>query len=228
MDAVLSVVNAWKDLIIKVFGQYPLAAALITLVAVAAFFYIEKTLRPRQAPTNILIVLLGWAVAVPILGGLLWLLGELWDLVKAVAPAVASALSSLFLIYQKHPFLVLSLVGIAILAYVAWKRWQPNILPSRSLRVLSLGIAVTLLAHVVSPIVEYLLPEATVASKTPEAEARAPAAAASETGPVQESKPNALSATGVAADPGLLASKLSLTASSASLPAPARSASLAP
>src|SRR4051812_32202903 len=104
MDAVLLAINTWKDLIVKVFGQYPLAGALITLVAVGVFFYLEKTLRPKQAPTNILLVLLGWAVAVPILGAILWFLGELWDLVKAIAPPIASVLSSLFSIYQKHPF----------------------------------------------------------------------------------------------------------------------------
>ena len=229
MDAVLSVVNAWKDLIIKVFGQYPLAAALITLVAVGAFFLLEKTIRPKQAPTNILLVLLGWAVAVPVLGGLLWLLGEVWDLVKAIAPPVASALSSLFSIYQKHPFLVLSLVGIAILAYFAWKRWRPNVLPSRSLRFLSLAIAVTLVAHVLSPIVEYVTPESTVTSKTPEAAARAPTAGASAAAPIQDIKPTASPATGAAASvPGLPASSSSSTAGSASSPEPAQPASGAP
>lgn len=191
MDAVLSVVNDWKDLIIKVFGQYPLAAALITLVAVGAFFYLEKTLRPQQAPTNILMVLLGWAVIVPVLGGLLWLLSEFWDIVKAIAQLVASSLSSVFSIYQKHPLLVLALAITATLTYFVWKRWRPNVLPSRLLRFLSLAIAVILVANVLGPIVEFAMPESTISSKMPEAAARAPAAAASPVAPIQDIKPTA-------------------------------------
>lgn len=162
MDAVLSAINFWKDLIIQVFSQYPLAGALITLVAVGVFYYLEKTLRPRKTSTNILLVLLGWAIAVPILGAILWLLGEIWGVVKAIAPPVASVLSSLFSIYQTHPFLVLSLIVISILVYFSWKRWRPDFLPSRSLRLLVLASGITIVAHLLSPI----MPESSTSKST--------------------------------------------------------------
>lgn len=159
MDTVVSAITFWKDLIVKVFGQYPLAAALISLVAVGAYVYLEKHLRPRQAPTNILIVLFGWSIAVPVLGGILWVLGQIWDVLKAIAPPVASALSSLFSIYQEHPFLVLALFIAAAVVYLGWKRWRPNVLPNRLLRIIVLGTAVTLVAHLASPFADLLSPK---------------------------------------------------------------------
>ena len=189
MDAALSVVNAWKDLIVGVFKQYPLAAAIITLLAVGAWVYLEKKVRPGQAPTNTLLVLLGWSIAVPLFGGVLWLFGELWALIKAVAPPVASAVSSLFSIYSRHPFLVLSLVGIAIVAYYAWKRWRPNILPSPLLRFLSLAVAVTVVAHVLGPIADYVVPAMSPTTNAPQAPASASATAQPSTAPNQNIKP---------------------------------------
>jgi hypothetical protein len=215
MDAVLLAINTWKDLIVKVFGQYPLAGALITLVAVGVFFYLEKTLRPKQAPTNILLVLLGWAVAVPILGAILWFLGELWDLVKAIAPPIASVLSSLFSIYQKHPFLVLSLIVIAIPAYFAWKRWRPDVLPSRFLRFLVLAIGVTAVAHLLSPII----PESNASKPIAEAAVRSPVRADSATGASRDIKPAATPKPKVATPvPALPKSRPSPTSDSSSLP----------
>ena len=175
MDTVVSAITGWKDLITKVFGAYPLAAALMTLAAVGAFYALEKNFRPKQAATNILIVLLGWAVAVPILGGVLWILGQAWDVVTAVTPALAKALASLFGIYERHPLLVLVLIAVAIALYFIWMRFRPNILPSRLLRMLVLAALVLVASHVASPIADMFK---TKTSETPAKPAHSPSAPA--------------------------------------------------
>ena len=158
MDTVISAIVAWKDLITKVFGQYPLAAALVTLAAIGLYFYLQEKERPGKGPTNILIVLFVWAIAVPILGFILTILGKVWDFVEAVAPAIAKALGSLYSIYDKHPILVLVLITIAILTYFAWKQWRPSLLPSRSLRIIALIVAVVVAAHITNPVANILTP----------------------------------------------------------------------
>lgn len=175
MEAVVSAITAWKDLIIKVFGEYPLAAALMTLAGVGAFYALEKSYRPKQAATNILIVLLGWAVAVPIVGGVLWVIGQVWDVVKAVAPALTTAVTSLFGIYEKHPLLVLALVTIAVVVYFAWKRFRPKVLPSRGLRVIVLAALVLVVSHLASPIADMFTPKV---AEDPVAKAPSPSAPA--------------------------------------------------
>lgn len=182
MDTVVSAITAWKNVIGTVVEKYTLAAALISLVAVGAYFYLEKELRPKQAPTNILIVLFGWSIAVPVLGGILWVLGQIWDMLKEIVPWLASALSSLFAIYKEHPFLVLALCLAAAFAYVGWKRWRPNVLPNRLLRIIVLGIAVTLFAHLASPFADILSPK----QKPTTVEEEAPKAPAANSAPVSQ------------------------------------------
>lgn len=184
MDSVMSVINTWKDLIIDVFGKYPLAGALVTLVAVGAWVYLEK-IRPRKRVSNTLLILLGWAIAVPILGAALWLLGEIWSFIKAVIGPAADVLASLFSIYDKHPFLVLILVIIAIGVYFGWKRWKPNLLPSRLLRVVILTVAVTVFAHIMSPIVGIFTQESSEESEPAETTAKPPAETPSSTDQTQ-------------------------------------------
>ena len=152
MDAIVSAITGWKDLISKVFGEYPLAAALLTLLAIGLYFYLQKEKRRNKAATNILIVLFAWAIAVPILGFALTVLGKIWEFVEAVAPAIAKAVGSFYSIYDRHPFLVITLLVIAIIAYFVWKKWWPKVLPSRGLRIVALTIAVVVTAHIANPI----------------------------------------------------------------------------
>ncbi|WP_147293380.1 hypothetical protein [Dyella monticola] len=153
MSGILDVLDGWKDLIVKVFGEYPLAASLVTLAAVPVWLQFQNKVYRGKTVANTLLVLLGWAIVVPILGVLLWLLGELWDIVKAVVPTAASFVGSIFSIYQHHPYVVIALVCMAIPAYFAWKRWRPRFLPNRTVRVLCLAAAVIVVANIVSPII---------------------------------------------------------------------------
>ena len=167
MDSAVSIVNGWKDLITNAFGDHPLASAILTLFAVGVWLYLERNLRPGRSPTNTLLVLFGWAVGVPIFGAIFWLLGELWSLLKAVAPPITHVLGSLFEIYRDQPILVLSLVAVAGVGYLAWRRYRPGLLPHTGLRFLVLAAGVTFLAHLVGPILkQFVLPQTSTSSAT--------------------------------------------------------------
>jgi hypothetical protein len=211
MDIIISAITAWKDLIVEVFSQYTLAAALVTLAAIGCFFYLEQQLRPRQAPTNILIVLLGWAILVPIVGFVLTILSKIWAFIEAVMPQVAKLLGSFYSIYDKHPFLVLSLILVAFVTYFVWRRWWPAVLPARALRILSLATAVVLAAHIANPIANALVP-----ASSPERPA---------TNPIVDSQPSAakltaVMPTAVTPEPSLQASPASPSPTASPTPAP--------
>jgi hypothetical protein len=178
VDSVISAVSTWKDLISKIFGEYPLAGALVTLLAVGAFLHLEQKERPGKAPTNILIVLLGWSILVPLTGLVLIVLGKFWDFIEIVAPIVTKVLGSFYAIYAKHPYLVLSLCALAIAAYFVWMKWWPKVLPSTPLRVLTLVAATVVVAHIASPIANALNPESF-----------SPAAKASESSAINSAQP---------------------------------------
>ncbi len=55
MTSIYEFLNGWRELITKVFGEYPLAAALMTLLAVGMFFALQTEWRREQTKSNILL-----------------------------------------------------------------------------------------------------------------------------------------------------------------------------
>jgi hypothetical protein len=49
MTSIYEFLNAWRELITKVFGEYPLAAALMTLLAVGMFFSASDRVAARSS-----------------------------------------------------------------------------------------------------------------------------------------------------------------------------------
>ncbi len=166
MSAIVDFIVLWKDLITKVFGEYPLAAAVFTLIAIAVFLGLDRQWRKGKTPTNLMLVLVGWAVLVPIGGWVLAVLGKLWSFIESTLPFVTTVLGSLYRIYEKHPILVLVISVIALLAYIVWKWRFDKVLPSPTLRVIVLVVGVILAAHIASPIADLFSPaESSVSAK---------------------------------------------------------------
>jgi hypothetical protein len=158
MEVVLSTINMWKDLIVKVFSEYPLAAAFVTAIGVAAYFWLEKKARPGKVLQNILMVLLGWAVAVPIVGLLLTIVGKIWGGIEATMPFLAKVLGSVYEIYSHHPYLVLVIIAIALIGYIAWSRWAPRRIPHRPVRAALVAVLAIVVIHIAGPIADQITP----------------------------------------------------------------------
>lgn len=174
MGSIVDFIASWKDLIVKVFGEHPLAAALVTLVAVAVFVALDRGPRKGKRPSTLLMTLGGWAVAVPILGFVMTVLGKLWAFVEKAVPFLAGILGSVYKIYEKHPLIVLVLICAGVIGFFVWKWWRPNFWPNRGVRVVALAAAVVLAVHIVGPIADLLPSEARLSDG-----ANAPASAAS-------------------------------------------------
>jgi hypothetical protein len=159
MSSVLTVVNTWKDLIIKVFGEYPLAGAIVTILAILLFFHINKNVRKNKTTTNALLILLGWAIAVPILGFVLNVFAKTWEVLEGIVPVLTRVGGSSYAIYDRHPLVVLSLLVLSAAAYFVWKwRWS-RVLPSRALRVAVLLVVFVLAIHLANPIADIFSPQ---------------------------------------------------------------------
>lgn len=176
MDVAISVIEVWKDLIIKVFGEYPLAGALMTLLSIYAFFVLEKA-RHWETPVNVAAVLMGWAIGVPLVGlifsvvSTLWRLLEavssgLWGFIKAAFSFLSHLIGSFYRVYVIHPILVIILCISAVIGYFVWRHWWPAVWPSRSVRISTLFAATILLAIIFAPIVA-LFPEIFDGKMTP-------------------------------------------------------------
>ena len=184
MNSIIDFIASWKDLITKVFGEHTLAAALVTIVAVAAFYVLDQQVRKGKRPTNLMIIFVGWAILVPIVGLVMTILAKIWAILEAVFPRITDALASFYKIYDQHPLLVLVLIAVGVVSYFLWRKFRPNLLPRRSLRIVALAAAVVLAAHIVSPIANWLFP-----ASGPEAKKDAPAKQAEPTAPIPSPVP---------------------------------------
>ena len=159
---------SWKELITKVFGQYPLAAALITILAVAAFIKLQTEWRRGRTSSNVSLVFLGWLVLVPIFGFVMIVLGKLWAFIEVALPFMAKILGSFYGIYEHHPYMVLITLALGIVCYFAWNRlWprRPEVLQNRFLRILCIAAGIVIAVHVASPLADLFSPTAITASQ---------------------------------------------------------------
>jgi hypothetical protein len=159
MGSIIDFLNAWRELIVKVFSQHTIAAAFVTVAAVVAFLALEYQFRRGKTTTNLMLVLLGWAVLVPMGGLLTIVIGKIWDVSAGlISTILIPVIASFYRIYEQHPLAVLTMVGLAVISYFAWATWWPRVVASRILRVSALVVGVVVLAHIVGPLLNLLFP----------------------------------------------------------------------
>jgi hypothetical protein len=183
MSEFLDFVKGWAKMIGGVFGDYPLAAALITLVAVVAFMIMEHRARPSNWTTrtyHFFIVLIGWAIAVPILGFVFGLIEKILGLGKGAL----NVLAFLYGAYEKHPLVVLMLLVVCVGTYFVWHFMRPKS-PSRILKAVACAALLFVSVAVSKPIAGLFSPsEATPPTPKPVSlPAPAPAQAPASTRP---------------------------------------------
>lgn len=139
----------WVDLITEMFKKYPLPAALMTAAAVGAFFWLENQRNTakdkKQSVVHAFAVLVGWAIAVPVLGLALDALIEGW-----------SAAAFIYRRYDQHPLFVGACLLLAVLGYFVWGRFQRA--PSRLVRGLVVTVAFCILVALGVPLVNVFYP----------------------------------------------------------------------
>lgn len=168
MTSIYEFLNAWRELITKVFGEYPLAAAIVTLLAVVLFFELQTEWRRERTKSNILLVFVGWLIAVPIVGLVMTVLGKVWGFIETTVPIVGEILGSFYHIYEHHPYMVLIILALGIIGYFVWNHWwpaRPQFLQNRVLKVLCVVAAIVIAAHIAGPIADLVHPQAAVTAQ---------------------------------------------------------------
>ncbi|HZE11155.1 MAG TPA: hypothetical protein VE034_06190 [Burkholderiales bacterium] len=159
MSSIVDFIVFWKNLITGVFVDHTLAAALVTIVAIAVFLFLDKEVRKGKRPTNLMIVLVGWVILVPIVGMVMTVLAKIWAFFEKVIPMVTDVLSSFYKIYERHPLLVLILILLGFVTYFLWAKFRPGVLPNRTLRIAGVVVAVVVAAHIASPLANLVAPK---------------------------------------------------------------------
>lgn len=170
METVINFFLKWIDLISGVFVEHTLAAALMTLVGVGAFIHLEKGNRFRdttQAVKNSFLVLIGWAITVPILG---WLL----DILRSVLGVSLNIISFLYEKFEQQPILVICLAVICAVAPIAWTKIKRIRTPSLPVHIAASVILTLVLTALLVPIFNLFTPEGSEQSATQQSHAADP------------------------------------------------------
>ncbi len=154
MEFIVNFFEKWWEL----FMIYPLSGAILSILAILAFPYLQKEKRPGKKTSNILIIFVGWAISVPIVALILTVLGKLWSLIETVIPFISTFISSLYDKYEKHPILVISIVILSILAFFVWNRWWPRVFPENFVKIICILLGALILIYISSPIADLIVP----------------------------------------------------------------------
>jgi hypothetical protein len=157
MGGIYDFFNTWRELIIKIFVEYPLAAAVMTLLAIGIFFALQTAWRRERTESNLLLVFVGWLIAVPILGSVMAVLSGVWAFIEATFPILAAILGSFYHIYVRHPYMVLIILALGLAGYFVWnRRWprRPQLIQNRAWRLLCVLAGIVVLVHIASPIAD--------------------------------------------------------------------------
>ena len=163
MQTAVRFLDAWKDLVIGFFLGFPLPAALVVLLAIAAFWLLGKKKR-WPGPVNFVVVFLAWAIVTPILDLVLTVVVKVWAVGSATANATGRGTMLLYAIYTRHPILALAATFVAVAGYFLWKKAWPKVLPLAVARVAALAIGWFVFLTLAAALLDRFSPERTTGS----------------------------------------------------------------
>jgi hypothetical protein len=180
MQTGLWLLTSWQNLVTRSFIEHTLAAAVITIAAVGILILLQHEYRRGQLLTNAGFVLLGWIVAITVIPLAMIAAAKGWAMLGAAAPIVSTISEYLYGIYERHPLLVLVIVGIATTSYFLKQSW-PYRISWGPVRAVCTVLGIVLLVHVAGPIADLVdadpaaAPKKLAAPKLPAKEAVAQA-----------------------------------------------------
>jgi hypothetical protein len=184
----LRLFSAWYNVVIRAFTEHTLGTAVISIAAIGILVVLQKEYRPYSLLTNAGYVLLGWIVAITILPFAMVGAARGFAMLQVAAPWAARVSSYLFGIYERHPILVLVIVGIGSTAYFLKQSW-PMRISWGPVRAVCTVLLIVFLVHVSGPIADLVAaePAAPAAPKfaAPSVPAKDAAAAAIKAGDVR-------------------------------------------
>ena len=162
----LRLFSAWYNLVIKAFTEHTIATAVISIAAIGIFVVLQKEYRPYRLLTNVGFVLLGWVVAITALPFAMGGAAKGWAALEIALPWASRIANYLFGIYERHPILVLVIVGLCATAYFLKQSW-PDPIAWGPVRAICTVLGIVLLVHMSGPIADLVTGEPVTAPAAP-------------------------------------------------------------
>jgi hypothetical protein len=157
MDLVLRAASWWVAQFTKAFTEHTLGAAVISIAAIGIFIVLHKEYRPFGLLTDAGIVLLGWLVAITLLPLGMSSGAAAVATLDTTLPVASRVAGYFYAIYERHPILVLVIVGVGTTAYFLRQSW-PFRLSWWPVRAACTVLGVVLLVHVSAPVADLIEP----------------------------------------------------------------------
>jgi len=172
MELVLRAAGWWVSQFTKAFTEHTLGAAVITIAAIGIFIVLHKEYRPFGLLTSVGVVLLAWLVAITLLPLGMSSGAAAIATLDTTLPMASRFASYFYAIYDRHPLMVLVIVGVGTTMFFLRQSW-PFRLAWWPVRAVCTLLAVAALVHVSAPIADLIEPP--VAAAPAAATAAAPA-----------------------------------------------------
>src|SRR5258708_644290 len=149
----LRLFSAWYTLVIKAFTEHTIGTAVISIAAIGIFVVLQKEYRPNRVLTKAGFVRLAWAVAITALPFAMIGAGKGLTALETALPWAARIAAYIFGIYERHPILVLVIVGLGSTAFFLERSW-PTPLAWAPVRAICTVIGIELAVHVSGPMTD--------------------------------------------------------------------------
>jgi hypothetical protein len=163
MELILRGANWWVSQVTRAFTEHTLGAAVLTIAAIGIFIVLIKEYRPFGLLTNAGVVLLVWVIAVTLLPLGMSHGAAAVATLDTTLPVAYRFASYLYGIYERHPIMVLVIVGVGTTVFFLRQSW-PFRLAWWPVRALCTVLGVAVLVHVSAPIADLIEPAAAIAA----------------------------------------------------------------
>ena len=163
MEFVRGAANWWVSQFTKAFTEHTLGAAVITIAAIGIFIVLVKEYRPFGVLKNAGIVVVAWLLAITLLPLGMSRGADAVATLDTTLPIAYRFASYLYGIYDRHPLMVLVIVGAGTTAFFLRQSW-PFRLSWWPVRALCTLLGVAFLVHVSAPIADLIEPPAAAAA----------------------------------------------------------------
>ena len=163
MDFILRAAGWWVSQFSRAFTEHTLGAAVITIAAIGIFIVLHKEYRPFGLLTSAGLVLLAWVVAITLLPLGMSSAAAAVSTLDTTLPMAARFASYFYAIYDRHPLMVLVIVGVGTTVFFLRQSW-PFRLSWWPVRAACTLLGVAFLVHVSAPIADLIEPPVVIAA----------------------------------------------------------------
>jgi hypothetical protein len=179
MERIQGAANWWVSQVTKAFTDHTLGAAVLTIAAIGIFIVLIKEYRPFGLLTNAGVVLVAWVLAITFLPFGMSSGAAAVATLDTTLPIAYRFAGYLYGIYERHPLMVLVIVGVGTTVFFLRQSW-PFRLAWWPVWAVCTVLGVAVLVHVSAPIADLVEPPQAAAAPVVAAKPSVPGVPAKE------------------------------------------------